>query len=354
MTATQPDRLAIVSRNLRKQFRRETGDIVVALDDVSIEVPHGRLAALVGPDGAGKTTLIRLIAGLMRPDAGTLIVDGIDVTREPQQVQDRIAYMPQRFGLYEDLSVQENLDLYADLHGVTAEERRQVYPQLMEMTALGPFAKRLSGRLSGGMKQKLGLACTLVRAPDLLLLDEPTVGVDPLSRRELWEITQTRALKEGEQYALLRRNFNRGLFEVQHSAQQAAKYVGGLTLHSDRAGTGRAPFGRGHRRTASNVVEGWHEGWAFVAFDYRYLTSDGEHDQEHQPDEVVEDELEGFASARGHGSGLADPSGDGLPLTLALSPAGRGDACVTLPGPSPSPHCIGERVGVRAVSWAAY
>ena len=96
--------------------------------------------------------------------------------------------MPQRFGLYEDLSVQENLDLYADLHGIGADERRERYPRLMEMTALGPFVQRLAGQLSGGMKQKLGLACTLVRAPDLLLLDEPTVGVDPLSRRELWEI----------------------------------------------------------------------------------------------------------------------------------------------------------------------
>ncbi|HVU42244.1 MAG TPA: ATP-binding cassette domain-containing protein [Xanthobacteraceae bacterium] len=188
MTATQPDSLAIVSRNLRKQFRRETGDIVVALDDVSIEVPRGALAALVGPDGAGKTTLIRLIAGLMRPDAGTLIVDGIDVTREPQQIQDRIAYMPQRFGLYEDLSVQENLDLYASLHGISRQERNRRYPELLQMTDLARFTQRLAGNLSGGMKQKLGLACTLIGSPEVLLLDEPTVGVDPLSRRELWEI----------------------------------------------------------------------------------------------------------------------------------------------------------------------
>ena len=122
------------------------------------------------------------------PDGGDLKVLGIDVAAEPQRVQDRIGYMPQKFGLYEDLSVQENLDLYADLHGVSMEQRRQRYPRLMEMTALGPFTGRLAGRLSGGMKQKLGLACTLVRAPELLLLDEPTVGVDPLSRRELWDI----------------------------------------------------------------------------------------------------------------------------------------------------------------------
>jgi len=179
---------AILGRDVGKSFRRETGETVKALDGVSLEIRQGELAALVGPDGAGKTTLLRLIAGLMAADAGKVTVLGIDPSAEPQRIQDRIAYMPQRFGLYEDLSVQENLDLYADLHGVDAAERAKRYPQLLEMTALAPFTGRLAGRLSGGMKQKLGLACTLVRWPDLLLLDEPTVGVDPLSRRELWEI----------------------------------------------------------------------------------------------------------------------------------------------------------------------
>ena len=178
----------LIGRDIRKTFRRDSGERVDALNGVSIDVAKGTLTALVGPDGAGKTTLIRLAAGLMLPDSGDLKVIGIDVAAEPQRVQDRIGYMPQRFGLYEDLSVQENLELYADLHGVSSEQRRQRYPSLMEMTALGPFTERLAGRLSGGMKQKLGLACTLVRAPELLLLDEPTVGVDPLSRRELWNI----------------------------------------------------------------------------------------------------------------------------------------------------------------------
>jgi pyoluteorin transport system ATP-binding protein len=178
----------LFGRGLRKSFQRDEGEIVHALDGVSLEVEHGTLTALVGPDGAGKTTLIRLAAGLMELDEGELKILNFDVSADPQQVQDRIGYMPQRFGLYEDLTVQENLDLYADLHGVTAEERRGRYPRLMAMTALGPFTRRLAGRLSGGMKQKLGLACTLVRAPELLLLDEPTVGVDPLSRRELWDI----------------------------------------------------------------------------------------------------------------------------------------------------------------------
>ena len=180
--------MAVLGRRVRKTFRRDTGETVVALDDISLDVPHGGLAALVGPDGAGKTTLIRLIAGLMPLDAGTLTVNGTDVARDPQRVQDRIAYMPQRFGLYEDLTVRENLDLYASLHGVSDEERERRYPELFEMTDLARFTSRLAGHLSGGMKQKLGLACTLIGAPQLLLLDEPTVGVDPLSRRELWEI----------------------------------------------------------------------------------------------------------------------------------------------------------------------
>jgi ABC-2 type transport system ATP-binding protein len=180
--------LILRGRNLRKNFINESGAAVHALDDVSFEIPYGTLSALVGPDGAGKTTLIRLIAGLLPADAGELSVLGIDVARDPQRVQERIGYMPQKFGLYEDLTVQENLNLYADLHGVSSQERQARYPLLMSMTNLGPFTDRFAGRLSGGMKQKLGLACTLVRAPDLLVLDEPTVGVDPLSRRELWEI----------------------------------------------------------------------------------------------------------------------------------------------------------------------
>jgi ABC-2 type transport system ATP-binding protein len=175
-------------RGLKRDFRRNTGEIVHALDDVSFRAERGTLTALVGPDGAGKTTLIRTACGLVSPNAGTLEVLGFDCVREAQAIQDRVGYMPQRFGLYEDLTVQENLDLYADLHGVGKAARAERYPRLMRMTSLGAFTKRLAGQLSGGMKQKLGLACSLVRAPELLLLDEPTAGVDPLSRHELWEI----------------------------------------------------------------------------------------------------------------------------------------------------------------------
>lgn len=178
------------ARDVHKRFTPKKLPPVQALEGVSLEAPRGMLTALVGPDGAGKTTLIRLAAGLLRADSGQLEVLGIDVAADPQQIQDRISYMPQRFGLYEDLTVAENLELYADLHGVTQEARAQRYPRLMEMTNLGKFTGRLAGKLSGGMKQKLGLACTLVRSPDLLLLDEPTVGVDPLSRRELWDIVR--------------------------------------------------------------------------------------------------------------------------------------------------------------------
>jgi ABC-2 type transport system ATP-binding protein len=188
MSSTGP---AVAGRSLHKRFTlKSSKQPVHALAGVSLEIPAGTLTALVGPDGAGKTTLLRLMAGLMRADEGELRVLGIDVSADPQAVQDRISYMPQRFGLYDDLSVQENLDLYADLHGVSKDKRRERYARLMEMTDLGRFTDRPAGKLSGGMKQKLGLACTLVRSPDLLLLDEPTVGVDPLSRRELWQIVQ--------------------------------------------------------------------------------------------------------------------------------------------------------------------
>jgi ABC-2 type transport system ATP-binding protein len=176
-------RLDAVRRAFRVGRRR-----VVAVDGVSAVAAAGAVTGLMGPDGAGKTTLMRLIAGLLRLDAGRIEVLGIDVARDPLRVQARIGYMPQRFGLYEDLTVQENLDLYADLQGVRRAERRTRYDQLLQMTNLAPFTRRMAGRLSGGMKQKLGLACTLVRPPELLLLDEPTVGVDPVSRRELWDI----------------------------------------------------------------------------------------------------------------------------------------------------------------------
>ena len=159
-----------------------------ALDGISATLPAGKILGLVGPDGAGKTTLIRLFAGLMTPTAGTVEVLGRTPQAEGGATQAETGYMPQRFGLYEDLSVLDNLNLYANLRALDAAEREQRFTQLLRFTDLAPFTERLAGQLSGGMKQKLGLACALLGRPRLLLLDEPGVGVDPLSRRELWRM----------------------------------------------------------------------------------------------------------------------------------------------------------------------
>lgn len=188
--------LAIIADGIHKSFGkppRRTEAVV----DVSLRVVPGQVTGLIGPDGAGKTTLMRLIAGLLTPDSGTLTVLGLDAVADPLTVQASIGYMPQHFGLYEDLTVQENLNLYADLQGLPPDQRAARFAQLLHMTGLAPFTARLAGRLSGGMKQKLGLACTLVRPPRLLLLDEPTVGVDPVSRRELWAIVYQLVADEG-------------------------------------------------------------------------------------------------------------------------------------------------------------
>lgn len=157
-----------------------------AIDTLSCTIDEGKLVALAGPDGAGKTTLIRILAGLLPATQGAVFVENNNVFTEQAVVHRIISYMPQRFGLYEDLTVLQNLNLYADLQNLQAFEKEKQYEMLLHFTNLGPFQHRLARDLSGGMKQKLGLACTLLRKPKLLLLDEPTVGVDPISRRELW------------------------------------------------------------------------------------------------------------------------------------------------------------------------
>lgn len=161
-----------------------------AVEDISAQVPRGEMVGLAGPDGAGKTTLIRLISGLLLPTQGKITVNGFDTVTDPYAIHTITGYMPQKFGLYEDLTVQQNLNLYADLTGIDKKKQPAIFERLMILTDLKPFTSRLAGNLSGGMKQKLGLACALVRKPTLLLLDEPSVGVDPISRRELWKMVQ--------------------------------------------------------------------------------------------------------------------------------------------------------------------
>jgi ABC-type multidrug transport system ATPase subunit len=175
----------IVAEGLTKRF---SPGAAPAIDGLSARVRPGQVTGVVGPDGAGKTTLLRLFAGLLLPSDGRLLVCGADTRTGLDQIRQQVSYMPQRFGLYEDLSVAQNLNLYADLRNVVGAQRRIAFDRLLTFTDLTRFTSRLAGDLSGGMKQKLGLACALVRVPRLLLLDEPSVGVDPISRRELWKM----------------------------------------------------------------------------------------------------------------------------------------------------------------------
>ena len=161
---------------------------VTAVDALTFDVAPGELFGVVGPDGAGKTTTLRMLAGVLPPSAGDATIEGISVAREPERVKPHIAYMAQRFGLYDDLSVIENITFYADLYRVPRAERPARLERLWRFSALEPFQNRLAGQLSGGMKQKLSLCCALIHQPRILLLDEPTFGVDPISRRDLWLI----------------------------------------------------------------------------------------------------------------------------------------------------------------------
>jgi ABC-2 type transport system ATP-binding protein len=174
--------------SLNQLEKRFPGARQPALAGISARFQPGLVTGLVGPDGAGKTTLMRLMAGLLAPSAGQVLVSGLEPVRDAGQLREFIGYMPQKFGLYEDLTVRENLELHADLRGVLGAEREAAFRRLLHFTDLERFTGRLAGRLSGGMKQKLGLACALLGRPRLLLLDEPGVGVDPISRRELWKM----------------------------------------------------------------------------------------------------------------------------------------------------------------------
>jgi ABC-2 type transport system ATP-binding protein len=161
---------------------------VLAVDHLSFSVNKGEIFGLVGPDGAGKTTTMRMLAGVMAPDSGGATVAGFDVVKSPEAAKHKLSYMPQRFGLYEELTVDENIRFYARMFGVKAGERENRAVLLLEAAGMGEFRNRLAGKLSGGMKQKLGLVCALIHTPDVILLDEPTNGVDPVSRRDFWRI----------------------------------------------------------------------------------------------------------------------------------------------------------------------
>jgi ABC-2 type transport system ATP-binding protein len=183
--------LAIRTKDLRRVFGK-----TVALDALDLAVRTGEIFGLVGPDGAGKTTTMRLLAGVLEPSAGAAEVAGCDVVRDPEGVKTHLGYMSQRFGLYPDLTVRENMDFYADIYGVAQRERGPRLERLLAFSNLAAFQRRLAGDLSGGMKQKLGLACALIHTPRVLLLDEPTNGVDPVSRRDFWRILY-QLLREG-------------------------------------------------------------------------------------------------------------------------------------------------------------
>ena len=182
----------ILLKDLMKIF---PGQKSPALDKISLKMSKGKRIGIVGPDGAGKTTLLRLLSGLLLPSSGSVKIFGVDVLKDTKAIHNSIGYMPQKFGLYEDLTVLENLRLYGDLQGIAKEDRDGVFKELLRFNSLEPFLQRLAGDLSGGMKQKLGLSCALMKRPKLLLLDEATVGVDPLSRRDLWKMV-TNLLKE--------------------------------------------------------------------------------------------------------------------------------------------------------------
>ena len=235
---------------------RFSGGSQAALDGVTASLPAGAIVGLVGPDGAGKTTLMRLIAGLLRATAGSISVNGLDPRSQIAELRGVLGYMPQKFGLYEDLTVQENLDLYADLRGVVGGERISSFKRLLTFTDLARFTERPAGKLSGGMKQKLGVACVLLGQPRVLLLDEPSVGVDPISRRELWRMVtaladegitvvwSTSYLDEAERCKhVLLLNAGRVAF-VGDPADLAGRMIGRSMQISGIAGDRRALLGR--------------------------------------------------------------------------------------------------------------
>ena len=185
---------AIILDNVVKTFGQEHKELVVAVNHLSVKIQQGEIFSLVGPDGAGKTTTIRMMCGVLAPTEGTISIIGYDIRKEKDEVKKHIGYLSQRFSLYQDLTIDENIDFFAEIHKVRKFKERK--EELLQFTRLAHFRDRLAGRLSGGMKQKLALACTLIHTPDIIFLDEPTTGVDPVSRRDFWKILSS-LLKSG-------------------------------------------------------------------------------------------------------------------------------------------------------------
>ena len=175
--------IAVEIKNLTKKFNQLT-----AINNINLKIEKGEIIGIIGPDGAGKTTFLRLVAGLLKPSTGSIIFEGIDVAKNPQKIKEFIGYMPQHFSLYGDLNVSENLKFFADLYGVPSDKFKERKKELLPFSGLSPFENRLARNLSGGMQKKLVLACNLFHTPEILLLDEPTTGVDPVSRKELWDL----------------------------------------------------------------------------------------------------------------------------------------------------------------------
>jgi ABC-2 type transport system ATP-binding protein len=183
MTMVDPDPNIVCTNQLSRSFKK-----IAALRDVDLNVQRGEIFGLVGPDGAGKTTLLRLLAAVMTPTSGSVTVAGHDSVKDAEEIRTHVGYMPQKFSLYGDLSVRENLEFYADIFGVHGDERQRRFEQVLTFAHMSSITDRRAKQLSGGMQKKLGLACTLIHRPDVLLLDEPTTGVDPVSRREFWDL----------------------------------------------------------------------------------------------------------------------------------------------------------------------